>query len=291
MTPATLDRFLWRSTRPAPSHPQTVMADSEDARVRIRDTRANGPTVVFFCDPPVTVEHYDALIDALGDAFRVLVVELPAFGFSSPKSDRAFEFEPAVAAVEAALAQLRLGPAVVCGPCICGFVAMELARRANLDIAGLILVQTPDASDMQAWTEGMDPKGRLRTPYLGQVLVRTMAKRLVRFWFRYATGRDTDHRPLSETATGVLSAGGRYPLASMLQRWRHALRDRPVQLPALVVWGAQDRSHRDTDRNGSLKHVPDAEIATFAACGHFPELEDPAGFVSRAEPFLKRCLG
>ncbi|MEM8535197.1 MAG: alpha/beta hydrolase [Chloroflexota bacterium] len=290
MKPAALDQLLWRSSKPTPVHPQTKIIDVDTTQVRIRDTAANKPAIIFFCDPPIMVELYDELIEQIGPEFRVVVLELPGFGFSKLKSASALKFSETILAVEAAIQQLELGPVVLCGPCICGFVVTALAHRANLDVAGLVLMQTPDLAGMFAWTERMDPKRQLRTPYLGQILVRVGAKRLTQSWLRYATGKTTDHSVMSQKSTEVLEAGGSYPLATMLQLWSDGPRDHAIELPALIFWGQQDRSHVPTERTSTLKHVPQGELIKFEHCGHFPELEDPVEFSNRARPFFQSCL-
>jgi len=290
LKPRQLDRLLWRTSRSAPAVSETRIVRTSLSDVRIRDSGGDRPAIAFLCDPPVTVEAYDQLIGLLSPAFRVLVVELPGFGFSTPHSAEAYGFQAAVSAVEEALRSLRPGPLVVAGPCVCGFVAAAIARRGNLDLRGLILMQTPDLAGMRAWTDRMDPKGRLRTPYIGQMLVRLNAKRLARFWIGYACGQNCDHRPLASATIAALDAGGAYPLATMLQDWGDDLEDSAIDVAAVAVWGRDDRSHRQTDSESTLRHVPAAEVMQFEDCGHFVELEDAPEFVLRIRPFLEGCL-
>ena len=54
------------------------------ATLRVRSASGVGHPIVFLIDPPNTVEHYDALIQILAQRGRVLCVELPGFGFSTP---------------------------------------------------------------------------------------------------------------------------------------------------------------------------------------------------------------
>ena len=122
-------------------------------------------------------------------------------------------------------------------------------------------------------------------------LARMGARKLTRFWFRYATARDTNHQALVDTAMEAFDAGSAYPLATMLQLWRHGPADHQLATPALAVWGMQDRSHANTDPSCSRGHARNAEIIEFDHCGHFPELEDPEGFAGGIRPFLNACLG
>ena len=290
MKPSQLDRLLWRTRRKAPDCQGTQIVATRNSHIRVRDSGGDGPAVAFLCDPPIMVEAYDELIELLSPAFRVLVIELPGFGFSTPDSGDAYAFDAAVEAIEEALVSLQTGPLVVAGPCICGFVATAIARRGNLDVRGQILMQAPDLDGMHAWCDRMDPKGQLRTPYLGQLLVRLNARRLTRFWISYATSMSFDHEQLVATTVSALGDGGAYPLATMLQEWSSQLEERAVDVPTLAIWGRHDRSHKHTDPQCSLAHAPSAEVMEFEDCGHFVELEEASRFVDAVTPFLRRCL-
>ena len=289
MNPATLDRLLWRTSKQAPPHKQTVVVSTDTAQLRIRDSGSSKPMVVFLCDPPVTIEAYDEVISLFEPDYRVVVIELPGFGFTKPSSSKACEFSATVISIESAIAQLNPQSLVICGPCIGGFVATELVHRANLDIDGIVLMQVPDTLGMLAWTEGMDPKGRLRTRYIGQMIVRRAANGLTKFWFKFATAKENDHSRLTKITLQALSIGARYPLATMLQKWPKQLKDMNLEIPALVIWGKQDRSHNKTDPRSTLKHVQDAEIIELENCGHFSELEKPEEFHNAVLPFIHSC--
>lgn len=290
MSAAGFDRFLWRSAKTAPDRADTTVHQSSQTALRVRDSGGAGMPLVFLCDPPVTVDAYDELMELLSPDYRVLVIELPGFGFSPAYKNDALSFAGTVEAIEATLLQLLDQPAVIFGPCICGFVATELSRRDTLPMAGVVLMQTPDYDGMVQWRNGMDPKKLLRKPFLGQLLVKLKAKSLVPFWLKFATAKAFDHAPLTKTTMDAMNVGAGYSLATMFQRWNDGLQDTVINHPALIVWGNQDRSHANTDHQCSRKHCPDAELVEFAQCGHFSELEDPAAFVEAVQPFLAELL-
>lgn len=288
---AIIDRQLWRIPTKIPEHPQTRTIESGQSGLRIRDSGGSRDAVVFFCDPPVTVEAYDALTEAFQSHYRVIIVELPGFGFSRTTTARQLTFSGAVEAVENSLGALDLESVVLFGPCVCGFVASELAVRAQLPVRGLVLMQTPDKAGMISWVSRMDPKGLLRVPGVGQFIVRFNAKRLVRFWMKFATAKSFDAEPMTACTLTALRQGGGYPLATMLQLWSGGTRDAGLDLPGLIVWGRQDRSHAETSPECSRAHLMGAEIIEFSDCGHFTELEMPDGFAASVLPFLSRCFG
>ena len=290
MNASWFEQLLWKTSRVSPRHPQTKILMTEFSEIRIRDTGGGKPELVFLCDPPMMVEAYDDLIAQLEADFRVLVVEIPGFGFSKARSPKAYQFTMTVQSIEQALLKLNLKNPVFFGPCITGFVAVELVKRAKLNAAGLVLMQTPDFDGMQAWCERMDPKNRLRTAYIGQLAIKFSAKKLSRLWIDYATAKAFDTEQVNALTQEALKGGAAYPLASMYQLWGNELADGGLDTPTLVVWGKQDRSHKDTDPRCSLEHAHAAQVIEFEDCGHFSELENPSAFVEQVRPFLTQCL-
>ena len=288
---AKLDRKLWKIPKHIPGHEQTRTVVTQDSRLRIRDSGGTGKALVFLCDPPVTVEAYDELISSFQADYRIIVMELPGFGFSHTSNADQLAFQGAVESVEAAIGQLELGPVVIFGPCVCGFVAAEIAARGVVPLSGLVLMQTPDKKGMLSWVERMDPKGLLRVPILGQLMIKLNAMKVVRFWLKYATAKSFDEFHMVEATEGALKRGGGYPLATMLQLWSDGPRDTQLEVPGLIIWGNQDKSHKHTDVECTKAHLKQGEIIEFADCGHFSELENPQGFANAVKPFLKRCFG
>ena len=290
MLASKFDKLLWRISRKASLHRQSRFIETSDCSFRIRDTGGDDTALVFLCDPPVTVEAYDKLIACFQPDHRVIVIELPSFGFTRISNASALTFEGAVRETEAAIKSLNLERCIVFGPCVCGFVAAELVARQQLPIKGLVLMQTPDRAGMLAWVERMDPKGLLRIPFIGQLIVRFTARRISKFWLKYATAKHYDSSNLVQTCDLALAQGGGYPLASMLQLWSKGTKDSNLNVPALSVWGKQDRSHKKTSTASTCKHVPNAEILEFSDCGHFTELEAPVEFSNAVQPFINRYI-
>ncbi len=151
-------------------------------------------------------------------------------------------------------------------------------------------MQAPDKAGILSWVERMDPKGLLRIPLLGQFLLKLNAKKTVKFWLRYATAKTFDENAIVDVTTAALERGCGYPLATMLQNWSQGTRDANLDLPGLIIWGRQDRSHAQTQSECSRAHLVNGEVIEFPSCGHFSELEQPAEFVAAVMPFLKRHL-
>ena len=59
-------------------------------------------------------------------------------------------------------------------------------------------------------------------------------------------------------------------------------------LPALVVWGAEDRLIPAEDGRRAARRLPGSEFVTIPRCGHLPMEERPAELLALAVPFLRR---
>ncbi|HLH22929.1 MAG TPA: alpha/beta fold hydrolase [Chloroflexota bacterium] len=68
---------------------------------------------------------------------------------------------------------------------------------------------------------------------------------------------------------------------------RLAVRLRRVRLPALVVWGEEDRIIPPAYADEYARLLPDARVVRFPACGHSPARERPAALADAMLAFLR----
>jgi pimeloyl-ACP methyl ester carboxylesterase len=69
----------------------------------------------------------------------------------------------------------------------------------------------------------------------------------------------------------------------------HALR--PLDRPALVIWGAHDPYLPVALAARQREAFPSAEIAVLESSGHWPHADDPEAVGRLVEPFLRRSVG
>lgn len=268
--------------------------DIGNAIVRFRQ-RGHGASLVFATDPPVPLESYDTLIDALAERFRVTVFEMPGFGCSLPRVGFRFSLPCATAALERFLERLGGGPHHVVLPCVLGYPGIALARGPQRRLlASLVFSQTPHWEDAQTWLHGRDPQGLLRRPGIGQLGLALLRRRRVQGWYRTALGDPALGDPsLVEPLTALtlegFDHGACFCLASAFQDClanHHGLLG-PVDLPVLAVWGRRDPSHARSEPAGIRAYAPDAQFVQFDDAGHFPELEHSTRFVDLLDKFLR----
>lgn len=281
----------WMARRRGSPAPGTQLVSAGGARFRVRIVdparralQASAPTIVLATDPPNVIEHAAALIDALAGRHPVVCVELPGFGFSTPPPGYDFSIAATSRALGALLDELGRAPYALALPCITGLAGRLLAATRPDLVSHVIAIQSPGIDGALAWADRVDPKRTVRRPGVGQAVVLATRRKLARTWFHVALGdrsRASDYIAVTDAA---YAGGATYPLASALQGL--APPDPPLPSPtqpALAIWGGRDRTHRTTQRD---ELYPGARLVVLDSAGHFPELEDIAGFTAAVLAFL-----
>lgn len=281
-------RFSLRRARPVPSWTYLSVAG---ARLRAREVGSGELCFVMTPDPPNVLEHHGESLERFAERGRAIGLELPGFGHSVPPPGFGFSIDQNAELVARALDQLDVRRAVLMFPCIAGLIALEVARRRPRRVAAVVLSQTPSLEDALLWAQRVDPGGLIRTPVVGQLLVRLLRRRLAHQWYGAALPRGTDRGPYVDVALSAYADGADYCLASALQALpRTAASSAMVQVPVLGIWGGADRTHRPSDPGAGLALAPRSRLVVFEGAGHFPDLEQPERFSSEVFGFVEQEL-
>lgn len=265
----------FRNGWPSNSRPDIKFHDTGLTQYRYREG-GKGPTIVFAADPPVTLEMYDALIAKFSARFRVIVVEMPAMGFSAARPAYGFSFRQSADDVARFLEAVAGKGAILAFSCAAGMAAVDIAARRPELVSKLALIQTTDWDGFQAWRAARDPKKVLSKPFIGQLAMRKLGPERSPAWFKLATGNSAMIEPFCQCAAETLSRGAGWNLASAYQRY---LRPGPSQMgrakqPMLVIWGKADKSH-GPDAARRAKNLGDSvRVVELDHVGHFGDLED-----------------
>jgi len=246
-------------------------------RYRVRDAAiSDAQTIVFTADPPATLEVYDELLDVFARKYRVVIVELPAMGFSATRSNYRFGFRETNDDLAIFLRAVAGPKAIWAFSCVAGLAAVDLAGR-HPDLADrLALMQTADVAGFQRWKAARDPKGVLATPVVGQVLMKRMAPKRMPDWYKLSVGSEEKVGHLCDCAAESFSHGALWSLASAYQIYMDpAVHLDAVSQPVLSIWGRADRSHPDGNETSAQVFARNVKQVTFNDLGHFSELEDP----------------
>jgi pimeloyl-ACP methyl ester carboxylesterase len=271
---ARMRRF--REGWPASASPGVAFHTTAKVQFRYR-TAGAGDTIVFTADPPMTLENYGALIDVFAHHFRVIVVELPAMGFSAAAENFAFGFRETNDELAQFLRAVAGERAIFAFSCAAGLAGIDIAVRHPELCSHLALLQTGDVAAFALWKAGRDPKGILARPFVGQMVMKRLAPRRMPDWYALSVGKQEMMPQLCQCATTSFEHGALWSLASAYQRYldERIVLSPPMQ-PLLSIWGEADRSHPPENRHSIRRLVPEAACVSLEDLGHTPELEEPA---------------
>jgi pimeloyl-ACP methyl ester carboxylesterase len=249
----------------------------------------SGKTIVFTADPPMTLEVYDDLLNIFAQRFRVIVVEMPAMGFSATRGDFSFGFRDTNDDLALFLRHVAGLDAVFAFSCVGGLAALDIAARQPDLCSHLALIQVGDVAAFARWKAGRDPKGVLARPVIGQMVMKRLAPKRMPQWYALSVGQSQQIERFCDCARTSFQHGALWSLASAYQVYMDAgVNLAPPQRPILSLWGTADRSHPEINVH-SLRHLaPGLACESYADLGHTPELEDPARVLASIERFLSR---
>lgn len=266
--------------RPKPQNPMIQIMETDFGNIRVLDTKGDLPVIVNVPDGPNVIEHHERLIALLSKSFRVICFEFPGFGFSYPTSRYDYSLDKSAKLVLQLMNLLKVDKVALSLSCANGFYGIKVAEMAPDRIQHLFLAQTPSLGAMKHWVKHTIPK-IITLPVVGQLTNSFLEKKFAKSWYSYALPKGEDPSAYQQTALNALNHGSCFCLSGLVQG---LMKDQnsalmALEVPATLVWGNKDFTHRKTDLHSILDHLPGCELIPFENCGHFPELEDSLHYV------------
>lgn len=263
---ARMARF--RNGWPATATPQVKFHGT--AKVQYRYLEAgSGRTIVFTCDPPMTIEVYAPLVEAFSAHFRVIVVELPAMGFSATTADYAFGFRETNDDLATFLRAVAGEGSIFAFSCAASLAALDIAGRMPELASHLALIQAGGTEAFAIWKAGRDPKGILARPIVGKLVMARMAPKRMPQWYGLSVGRKQQIPHFCDCAERSFAHGAMWSLASAYQIYMNQQDELPsLRQSILSIWGAADRSHPASNAHSLARLYEGVRIVTFDDLGH-----------------------
>jgi pimeloyl-ACP methyl ester carboxylesterase len=254
---------------------------------RVLELEGDGAPLVFFHGFSDSADTWRATLAKLGRADRrAVAVDLPGFAKASqlkdgrvlPQLDRFARAVVRYAAPD--------GGAVVVGNSLGGCVALRIAERDDLGLAGIVPV-APAGLDMARWFVIIERDPIVRTllsspvPLPPWALRRAVAEVYRRIAFHKPSAVDgraidafTSHFAEQRTVARYLATG-----RSLLPELKDPFRLERIGCPVLVVWGEHDAMVYSKGAQRVLDAVDGAQLELIPKCGHCPQIECPDRFV------------
>jgi 3-oxoadipate enol-lactonase len=254
--------------------------------VHYLDEGAGDQAVVFVHGFPFRASMWEPQLPvAVQAGRRALAPDLPGFGRSAVPADRSgYSIDGYADVVAALIDELGLGPVVLVGLSMGGYIALAVARRHPGVLAGLVLADTradPDSpegrrarSDQQALVE---ERGDV-TPLVDGLLTRILADTGPRHAEVGAT--------LGDMMRSTAPAGWIGALEAMKQRRDQTDLLSSIAVPTLVVVGESDVLAPVDVAEAMARAIPGSRLEIVPGAGHVANLENPEVFNRALSGFL-----
>src|SRR4051812_3673091 len=225
---------------------------------------------------------------------RVIAFDLPGFGASEPPRSK-ISIPGYGGLVDTLLDRLGVGPAVVVGNSMGGFIGAEVAIQYPARVQRLVLVSaaglTVEYQRNEHALNALRVAQRLLLAWGGFIGARSEAiasrPRARRMLMRLVVD-DADALPAPLISEQVRGAGNPGFVDALDALTDYPIRARlgEIACPTLIVWGTEDRLVPVRDAAEFERLIPDARKVVWPKTGHVPMLERPTAFNALVERFV-----
>ena len=250
------------------------------------DEAGSGTPLLLVHGWPLDRTMWEGQLGGLGTYARVLAPDLRGFGDSSVRPP--YTVDQYADDLVAFLDALGLARAVVCGLSMGGYVAFSMLRRHRDRVRALILADTRATADTDEGRENRRKQIALIEHEGMSVLADRQLQPMI--------GRTTLERQ-PELAESVRRSMASQPPDGTIGALR-AMADRPdstpmlgsIDVPTLVVGGAEDGITPPNVLRAMAAQIPGSRVEIVEQAGHVSPLERPAAFNHVVSEFLGALL-
>jgi pimeloyl-ACP methyl ester carboxylesterase/flavin-dependent dehydrogenase len=254
----------------------------------------SGEAVVFVHGNPGSRRDWDDLLSRVKAFSRAVALDMPGFGRADKPADFDYTVEGYGRFLGSALDELGIERAHLVLHDFGGPWGLEWAAHNPDRLASVVLINTGALIDYR-WHY----LARIwRTPLAGEAFQATTTRSGLRMALRHGNPRGLP-RAFVDRMYDDIDAGTSRAILSLYRATddpgatgrRHAEALRPLDRPALVVWGAHDPYIPVAMAERQREAFPSAELAIIEGSGHWPFADDPEAVGRHVEPFLRRVVG
>jgi pimeloyl-ACP methyl ester carboxylesterase len=275
------------------SHQRFVEVDGR--RINVVEIGAGEPEIVFVHGLAGSWQNWlENLPHFAAAGHRVIAFDLPGFGASeAPRSKISIPGYGRL--VDTLLDRLGVGPAVLVGNSMGGFIGAEVAIQYPARVQRLVLVSaaglTVEYQRNDRALAALQYARRLLMAWGGFIGTRSDAiagrPRARRLLMRLVV-HDADSLPAPLIAEQMRGAGNPGFVDALDALTDYSIRARlgEISCPTLIVWGTEDNLVPVRDAAEFERLIPDARKVVWPETGHVPMLERPAAFNALVEGFV-----
>lgn len=240
------------------------------------EEHGHGKPIVLLHAFPLSRKMWEPQIDVLVKAnYRVILPDFPGFGETPLNSDIS-TMEDLANGVAELLDSLKIEKAIIGGLSMGGYVTLNLYRLHPDKFSALILADTSSFADTEEKREGRFKLIKETEAKGMQAIIEEMLPKLTSDYTKRENPQLIEKLEkdfLRTTPQGAMAA-----LRGMAQRSDHTEMLKNITVPALLIFGEEDKV---TNLDGARKmesEIPEAKLVVFEKIGHYSNFEDTDSF-------------
>lgn len=255
---------------------------------------AEAPALLLIHGSSSSLHTWEPITPLLDAGYRVIAMDLPGHGLTGPHPQHDYSFASNSAAVSAVLEAEQIAQAVLIGSSYGGWTAWRHALSRPDQVTGLVLI---DAAGMPR-AEGEAPPSSnlaftlLSTDLGGWLLERITPRALVAQSLRQSVSvQDIVTEQMIDRYWELIRFPGNRAAAVESSKTDRemgmAARLGEVDVPVLIIWGAEDQLIPLSAATQFQARLPAAELVVLDNVGHLPMEEDPQETATAILSFLR----
>ena len=270
-----------------------VLEGNDGINVHYKD-QGSGPAVLLVHSSTGDLKDYDGWVEILGEDYRVVRFDLPAFGLTGPVPSGNYSIDRFLALVDSLMDHLGIDRFAIAGTSYGGLVAFRYAGTRTDRVTALVL---QNSAGVEYGGRGGTTE-RVRDPSVAFVPKRYTLEEMGAN-LRYSVN---DHSSITEELirrkTDYWNVIGRdregFIAMQMYERGNPQRVLARVRAPALVMWGGASRALSPETAQlfvDAMKNAESAEKIVFDGGGHFLHISRPQATGRAVKEFLDRKIG
>lgn len=291
--------FFWTNDIPVEdlkkeyAKPPSAFIEVQGMQVHYRDEGKPGEPlpIVLIHGTGASLHTWEPMVAALKDTYRVITLDIPAFGLTGPNPRRDYSSAFYTLFMQDFLKALGVDSCMMGGNSLGGSIAWNYALAYPESVKKLILI---DAGGYPAEAKSMPVAFRIaRTPVLKYLLnylgARSLAVKSVENV--YADPSKVRPEVVDRYYDLYLREGNRQALLDRMATSFHPetyLEIHTLQMPTLILWGEEDKLIPVENAYRFQKDLPNDTMVILQNLGHVPMEEDPKATTDVVRAFLQR---
>ncbi|MEL7297507.1 MAG: alpha/beta hydrolase [Pseudomonadota bacterium] len=257
-----------------------------------REGNTDGPLLLLLHGTASSLHTWDGWVDALGDDYNIVRVDLPGFGLTGAREDRDYSAARYVQFVDQFAEALDIDDFALIGNSLGGNIAWQYALSHPGDLTALVLIDPSGFVD-----ESKPPPLAFRlanTPLLHHVVPWFAPRSLYESSIYDVYGDDSlvTEELIERYYQLSLYGGNRQAFVDKARQFSKTPVERlpEITTPTLILWGEEDTWIPVADATRFANAIPNSQVITYPGVGHVPMEEIPARTAADTEQFLQQVL-